>query len=209
MFQAIYYTHLVSVIVFMVIYLVKTFLLLSNKKEQLQKFSKTAKVPEMAVSFLFLATGGYMLVELPSINQFMIFKLVAVFASIPLAVVAYKKSNKALAVVSMLLIIGAYGLAEISKKRSSAPAVAGPVEEPRGDAAAAINAEELYRNYCTKCHGDDGKAGIMGATDISVTPMGSAEIAEVIKKGKGMMVSVPLSDEQAKAVSEYVVRLKK
>ena len=111
------HTHLLVVILFLLIYLIKTTLLLMNKQETLMKFSKMVKVPEMIVSTLFLVTGIYMLTQVPEIKSLLIIKIAAVFLSIPLAVIGFKKQNKILAVASLLLIVGAYGLAEMSKKQ--------------------------------------------------------------------------------------------
>ena len=87
-------THLLVVVLFILIYLIKTTLLLLNKQETLMKFSKMVKVPEMIVSILFLVTGIYMLTQVPEIKSLLIIKIVAVFLSIPLAVIGFKKQNK-------------------------------------------------------------------------------------------------------------------
>lgn len=96
MYKTIYYTHLVSVMLFLMIYLVKTVLLVSNKEEALTKFTKIFKVPEMIVSVLFLITGIYMLTQIPEIKTFMVIKIVLVIVSIPVAVVGFKRRNKVL-----------------------------------------------------------------------------------------------------------------
>ena len=87
MYKGIFYTHLISVILFLLIYLIKTSLLLANKEEGLTKFTKSIKVPEMIVSTLFLLTGIYMLTQIPIINTLLIVKICIVFISIPVAVV--------------------------------------------------------------------------------------------------------------------------
>ena len=66
------HTHLLTVILFLAIYLIKTVLLLMNKEEALAKFSKIFKVPEMIISFLFLGTGIYMMIQLPEIKSLLI-----------------------------------------------------------------------------------------------------------------------------------------
>jgi uncharacterized membrane protein SirB2 len=130
MYKGLFYTHLISVNLFLLIYLVKTILLVANKEEALTKLTKGVKVPEMIISVLFLITGVYMLTQLPAINTLLIIKIIAVFASIPLAVIGFKKKKKALAVVSFVLIVAAYGLAEMSKKRGAkVDAVTTPTNE--------------------------------------------------------------------------------
>ncbi len=115
--EIIFKTHLVSVILFLLIYVIKTVLLLGNSKENLARFTKVLKVPEMIISVLFLGTGIYMITKVPVISTLLIIKLVCVAAAIPVAIIGFKKGNKVLAVFSLLLIISAYGLAEMHKTR--------------------------------------------------------------------------------------------
>lgn len=203
MYKAIFYTHLVSVNLFLLIYLVKTFLLLSNKDAALAKMTKVVKVPEMIISTLFLVTGIYMMTQVPVIHMFLIIKIAAVLISIPLAVIGFKKKNKALAVLSFVLIVAAYGLAEMSKKKA-----AGPVSS---EAANSVNGQELYTANCERCHGADGKLGLMGSKDLSASALAVDAKIELIKNGKGAMTpySGVLSDEQIRAVAEYTETLKK
>lgn len=197
------HTHLLSVILFLLIYLIKTVLLLSNKNEGLAKFTKVVKVPEMIVSTLFLATGIYLLTQIPEIKSLLIIKIVAVLISIPLAIIGFKKKNKVLAVLSLLLIIGAYGMAEMSKKQKS--------RSMETISASTLNGQELFNASCISCHGADGKLGLMEASDLSISTMELATKIELIKNGKGAMTpfSGILSEEQIKAVAEYSESLKK
>lgn len=210
MFKGIFYTHLISVNLFLLIYLVKTIMLLANKNEGLAKFTKTFRVPEMIISTLFLLSGIYMLIEIPEIKSLLIIKIVAVFASIPLAVIGFKKGNKALAVLSLVLIIAAYGLAEMSKKQKSETAGT-DMEATSAANSVAVNGQEIYTQNCAKCHGDDGKAGVMGATDLSISAMDANTKLITVKAGKGAMTPFEgiLSDEQIGAVVGYVETLKK
>ena len=102
--------HLVSVIIFLLIYFVKTILLISNKEDALTKLTKALKVPEMIVSFAFLATGIYLLTQVGEIKPLLIAKIGLVFLSIPIAVIGFKKRNKILGALSLLMITGAYGM---------------------------------------------------------------------------------------------------
>ncbi|MGB3947064.1 MAG: SirB2 family protein [Bacteroidia bacterium] len=197
------HTHILSVVLFLVIYLIKTILLLTNKEEGLAKFTKIVKVPEMIISTLFLVTGVYMITQIPEIKSLLIIKIVLVLASIPLAIIGFKKKNKALAVISLLLIIMAYGLAEMSKKQKS--------KAMENISQSNINGQELYNVSCASCHGADGKQGLMGASDLSVSALDINAKIDIIKNGKGAMAAFggTLTDEQIRAVAEYTESFKK
>lgn len=110
MFETIKLIHKISVILFLLIYFIKTILLISNKEDLLAKLTKTLKVPEMIVSALFLLTGIYLLTQIPEIKPLMIVKVGLVFLSIPIAIVGFKKKNKILGALSLLMITASYGV---------------------------------------------------------------------------------------------------
>ena len=199
--------HKISVIIFLLIYLVKTILLVANQNENLEKFKKLTKVLEMIVSAAFLITGVWMLVQIGSIKTLQIIKIILVLASIPVAVIAYKKSNKALAIISLLMIIMAYGLAEMSKKQKAI----GADESGLKSTDTAVLGQSVYTAYCVKCHGEDGKKRFMGANDLSLTTMDKSGIANIVTNGKESMTPFKdvLNDQQIQAVAEYVQTLKK
>jgi mono/diheme cytochrome c family protein len=206
MFKAIFYTHLVSVNLFLLIYLVKTIMLLANKKEGLASFTRMVKVPEMIISTLFLVSGIYLLTQVPAISGLLIIKIVIVLASIPVAVIGFKRANKGLAVLSFLMIVTAYGLAEMNKMRQTEN-----VDVPATTEVNGVNGGEVYVAHCARCHGDDGKLGMSGATDLSTSTLSLAEKMDIIKNGKGgiMPSYVTIGDDQIKAVAEYTETLKK
>ncbi len=194
--EAISLTHRVSVTLFFLIYVIKTVLLLSNKQEVLQKFTKMFKVPEMIVSALFLITGFYLLTIMPVIKPMMYVKIALVFASIPVAIIGFKKGNKVLAALSLLMITASYGIAEAGKK-----------QREKGEAVAVsnINGKEIYNAKCVMCHGTDGKSKINGAADLSTSVADVAAIKSAIMNGKQTMVPIAdLTAEQAEAVAAYV-----
>jgi cytochrome c553 len=197
------YTHLIVVNLFLLIYLIKTILLVANKNEGLEKFTKITKVPEMIISFLFLTTGIYLLTQIPEIKSLLIVKIVIVLLSIPVAIIGFKKKNKALAVLSLAMLTGAYGLAEISKKQKS--------KSMESISSSTLNGQELFNASCTSCHGADGKLRLLEAADLSTSSMELSARIELIKNGKGAMTPFggTLNDEQIKAVAEYSQTLKK
>lgn len=209
MYKGIFYTHLISVNLFLLIYLIKTVLLVANKEEALLKFTKGIKVPEMIISVLFLITGVYMLTQIPAVNTLLIVKIVAVFASIPLAVIGFKKKKKALAVISFILIVAAYGLAEMSKKRAGkADTTATPSTE---GGAQVVDGKTVFESRCVSCHGEDGQLGLMDAPNLAKSELDAAARIEIITKGKGVMQPFGgmLTEEEIQAVATYVETLKK
>ncbi|GAB4207444.1 MAG: hypothetical protein Fur0023_18270 [Bacteroidia bacterium] len=191
MFATILKIHSISVTIFFLIYFIKTLLLLSNANDKLEKFKSYTRILEMIVSTLFLLTGIYLITQIPEIKVMLIIKLVLVAASIPMAVVAYKKMNKVLALFSFLFIVAVYGLAEMSRTKKVSVEVA--------------DGKAIYESTCAVCHGNDGKLGMAGATDLSQTNLGQSEIVQVILNGKNAMPKVQMSEEQANAVAKYVL----
>ncbi|HRH02161.1 MAG TPA: cytochrome c [Bacteroidia bacterium] len=198
--------HKVSVILFLLIYLIKTILLVANQTENLEKFKKLTKVLEMIVSASFLITGIWMLVEIGSIKPFQIIKICLVLASIPVAVIAYKKSNKVLAIVSLLMIIMSYGLAEMSRKQRAV----GSNDMGLHSSDTLMVGQTVYTNYCVKCHGQDGNKGFMGALDLTLSSLDEAGVADLVANGKGNMTAFKdqLTAEQIHAVAVYVKTMK-
>lgn len=202
MYKGIFYTHLISVNIFLVIYIVKTVLLLANNEAALVRFTKGIRIIEMIVSTLFLITGIYLIVEGQGVTTLQIIKIVLVFASIPLAVVGFKKRNKVLAVLSLLMIIAAYGLAEINKKQR--------MEKGVENAVATANGHDIFMANCASCHGEDGKLGLSGAKDLSVSVLDLNSKMEIIKNGKSPMPGYTgiLTEDQIKAVTDFTETLK-
>lgn len=198
MFETIKLIHKISVILFLLIYFIKTILLISNKEDALTKLSKILKVPEMIVSFLFLATGIYLITQLDVIKPLLIIKVGLVFLSIPIAIIGFKKRNKILGALSLLMITASYGLAEMAAK----PQAIVTTEAFNKDGS--LNGQVLYTTNCVGCHGDNGKLSSQGAADISKTLLDKNTIQQTIINGKGLMKAVPLTPEQASAVAEYV-----
>ncbi len=198
MYKGILHTHYLVVILFLLIYVIKTVLLLSDKKDLLTVFSKKIKVAEIIISFLFLGTGIFLLTQLSFNGKYdylLWIKIAMVFASIPIAVVGFRKHNKALAALSLLLITGSFGLGEVYHKRKGVS---------KGVIAGDNSGKTLYENNCKLCHGSDGKLGASGAKDLTATVIDLAAIKEIIVHGKGAMPAAQVSEEQATAIAEYV-----
>jgi len=206
MYTGMLHTHTLVVTLFLLQYIIKTFLLLLNKTEALERYSKKTRIAEIIVSVLFLATGIYLAVNSGNTGSWLWLKLIAVFSSIPIAIVGFKKNNKAMAVVALLLILYAYGVSETKS----------PVFKKAGDTGNFANVpdeelgKKIYETRCMNCHGADGKLGLSGAKELGASVMSHDEKMMIIANGKNAMMSFKdaLTPEQIDAVATYVETLK-
>lgn len=194
------HTHLLVVGLFLLLYLVKTFLLLTGKDALLESFSKKTSWFERLVSVAFLGTGIYLYFNSGNITWMLHLKIILVFASIPLAIIGFKKKNKGLAALAYLLLIISYGLAEMNKKQASR------VSKPNVVVAKSEMeaGKELYQAYCVSCHGEEGNAGRSGATNLRLSKLGKKEKESYIRIGKGAMPGFSaLSDSEINEIILY------
>jgi cytochrome c553 len=187
---------------------VKIILLFSNASA-LEKFTKMIRIPEMIISILFLTTGVWLFVILGAIKLFHIIKLACIIISIPLAVVGFKKQKKSVALLSFILIVGAYGLAEMAKNKPFIP------NKVVMNNSGSVNAElgiKTFAANCAMCHGLDGKKSYRDAADLSVSTLDPSLISSIVRDGsKGKMPAFQgtLSDEEIAVVSSYILALRK
>lgn len=200
MYKGFLHTHYLVVTLFLLIYVIKTILLLSNRNDLLATFTKKMRIFEMIVSSLFLITGIYLATQLPLGNKYdylFYVKIVMVLVAIPVAIIGFKRSNKILAALSLLLITGSFGIAEAYSKRKSTP-------KDAETSISATDGKSLYERNCSSCHGNDGKLGMAGAMDLSATQLDESSIAEIIQHGRGAMAPAAVTEEEAKSISQYV-----
>lgn len=75
----------------------------------------------------------------------------------------------------------------------------------------APDGEALYKKYCVLCHGVDGKLGLNGSKDLTLTQLTLEERITQITKGKNTMTPFEgiMTPEEIKAVAEYSQTFKK
>lgn len=202
--------HIVSAAIFLLDYIVKTTLLLVGSAA-LEKYKKLTKVPSMIVSTAFLASGIYLIsqIGMKNIGGWFHLKLTLVIVGIVVGVIAFKKNNKGLAVLSTLIFLYIYGVSETKdiKFGIGKPSMKGVVTD-----TAATNYDILahgkmiYVNECVRCHGEDGKAMINGAPDLTGSMCENKGLIGIIKHGRNLMPAFKekLSPEEITAVAEYV-----
>ena len=199
--------HIWSVMLFVILYLVKTVLLFFNQS-MLDRFSKITKVPEMIISTVFLISGIWLFIILGGIKSMHFVKLIMVFTSIPLAVIGFRKKKKGLALVAFLLIVFSYGIAEMSKNK---PFIKAKVEMVNDDHSRHSNGQRVYFENCAFCHGNDGKKSYRGAKDLNATMLSETDIQMWVQAGvKGKMPGYAevLSAEEIADVALYVASMK-
>jgi cytochrome c5 len=204
MYKGLLHTHYLVVILFLLLYTIKTILLLGNKQDLLTSFSRKTRIFEMIISVLFLLTGILMALRLPFGSKYdylFWLKISCVLLSIPLAVIGFKKSNKILAATSLFLLMASFGLAETYAKKK--------VVVSGGEEITATDGKGIYDARCSMCHGQDGKLGMAGASDLSVSALNKEDLLKIILNGKGSMPPSGLSKEEAEKVAEYVLTLRR
>lgn len=71
--------------------------------------------------------------------------------------------------------------------------------------------ERLYRANCALCHGGDGKLGLNGSKDLTVSVLTRAQMIEQVSNGKGAMAPYRnvLTAKEIEAVVDYTRSLGK
>ncbi len=89
-------------------------------------------------------------------------------------------------------------------------ACGGTSDNGGGGSAETLDGAAIFRKYCVTCHGSNGKLGMSGAKDLSVSALSLEDRVALITNGRGLMASYRdiLSEEQIKAVAEYTLQLR-
>ncbi len=199
--------HRVFVTAFLLHYVWKTFLLVSNKKDTLAAYTAKTRIAEMVVALCFMLTGFYLVYKSPPLSAIMWTKIAMVFASIPVAIIGFKRNIKAMAIVAVLLLIGAYGFAEMSKakyKKEDKQAI--DTSSIEGGPIAIGKA--IYIEKCSACHGEAGDLGFSGAKNLKITTLTDDQQKDIILHGKGDMNAFDLKEDQVNDVIAYLKTLK-
>lgn len=125
---------------------------------------------------------------------------------------SHLKSTFFVAIIALGLI-ACGGKSDAPSSKSSTPAkTTASASASTGDAKPAASNRKgklVYKQYCQLCHGADGKLGLSGAKDLSISEIDMEERINQITNGKGMMTPYKdiLSKEQIEAVADYIGEL--
>ncbi|GGK87475.1 SirB2 family protein [Rufibacter glacialis] len=232
MTTAFLHTHVLVVILFLLLFLGKAFLLFFNRHDALNKARSSTKMLDIVFGGLILITGGFLAFRyngpLPS---WLLIKIGLVLAAIPLAIVGLKRHSKVLAAVSVLIFGYVYGVAETKSlkmrpDRGEAVAVSpnGAIGTASPDPEKASNpilhqlegtqlenTKAIYTALCANCHGADGQKGTGGAVNLQQSTLSVADRREIIARGRGLMPGFgsQLSEQEVETLALYSTLLKK
>ncbi|MBK8699760.1 MAG: cytochrome c [Saprospiraceae bacterium] len=101
--------------------------------------------------------------------------------------------------LALLAALLACGNGDNAAKMASAPS------------APAVDGAKIFKVSCAICHGNDGKLGLNGSKDLSVSVLSLEDRIALITTGKGLMPAQGsiLKSDEIKAVAEYTLTLKK
>jgi uncharacterized membrane protein SirB2 len=214
MFSNILLTHKIVVTLYLLFTLVKVGMLLFAKRENTTKFRKKTMFIEITLSVLFLFSGLYLAFNSGAVREGNWFwgKVVLIIAVIPIGIIAFRKFNKALGILALLILIYIYGISETKSLTFKTTYNITPSgTNTTGTTAEAAYGGQVYQTACIACHGSDGKLGLSGAFDLTKTNLNQDQTVEVITNGRKNMPAFKnmLTADQIDAVSTYVLTLKK
>ncbi|MDZ4709336.1 MAG: cytochrome c [Saprospiraceae bacterium] len=96
------------------------------------------------------------------------------------------------------------------KKAEPASAEAAPAA-PAAPEVSHAEGKKIFDTYCFLCHGADGKLGLNGSKDLTISIITTEERINQITNGKGLMTPFKeiLTEAEIKAVASYTESLKK
>ena len=213
-FTGLLHIHLTFVILFLLSLLIKTALLLFNRHTALEKFRKKTLVLEMIIDTLLLVSGIALALQSGMVqmgNWFWI-KMVCVFAAIPISIIAFRRGSKVLALLGLILVLYAYGIAETKSATMNTEATLIPsqTKQLNEDMPTLELGEAVYHQDCQVCHGVNGEKGKSGAPKLKESTMPVDQMVTQIKEGKKAMPGYEqyLSDAKIQAVAAYVKTLR-
>lgn len=73
-----------------------------------------------------------------------------------------------------------------------------------------LSGSDLYQKNCSVCHGNDGKKGLSGASNLSISKLEYSTIIDVISNGRKIMppFKASLKTQEIEAIAKHVESLK-
>lgn len=214
--------HVTAVTLFLIFLIFKTFLLIFDKHNLLNKARNKTKVLEIILGILILFSGVYLFVLVGYLQSYLIAKLILVLIAIPLGIFGLKKENKILATLSVLLFIYIYAVS--ATKNISLAREKIDFDEFEFNNYGSQQADEIlnatqsaslqqgkviYKVLCAECHGQDGEKEIGNASNLVSSKLSMNEQITIVAQGKGAMkgYDAELSEQEIELVASYTETL--
>ncbi|MFQ3575498.1 MAG: SirB2 family protein [Cytophagales bacterium] len=221
--------HTTVVILFLLFYTYKVFLLLSGQNERLTFIRNKTKIVEIIIGTLILVTGVYLFVINPLKETWLWVKLFVVTAFIPLSIVAMKKENKVLGIITLVGFLYFMAVSYTKSLTFSRPKIeisdneiiktdeveSNETKTESDEILSNLNknvlnrGKSVYNVACVSCHGNEGDAMVGGAKNLKISKLTVEEKLNIVKNGKGLMMAYKnqLSEQDIEAVVAYVETL--
>lgn len=206
--------HIISAGLFLLDYVIKTILLLAGSSS-LEAYKKKTKVPSMIISTVFLVSGIYLIAKIGmgNVGGWFHLKLTLTIVGIVLGIIGFRKNSKVLAIISTIMFVYIYGLSETKdiKLGVGKPSLGDIVTDTaNANYDILVHGKALYTINCLKCHGEDGKAGINGASNLTASMCENRGLVGIIRNGRKLMPAFKdlLNEQEVTAVAEYVKSLR-
>lgn len=218
--------HTTVVILFLLFYTYKVVLLLTGQTEKLTFIRNKTKIVEIIIGTLILVTGTYLFIINPLKEVWLWVKLVVVTAFIPLSIVAMKKENKVLGIITLVGFLYFMAVSytksltftrskiEISDSSSVETEKTEEVENTESilgqmNESVVARGKAVYTAACVSCHGNEGDAMVGGAKNLKVSQLTKEEKIKLVTNGKGLMMAYKnqLSEQDIEAVVAFTETL--
>jgi uncharacterized membrane protein SirB2 len=210
MFTGLLHTHFLFVILFVLLFLVKTILLLINKTKAFTKVQKWFKVPGIVIDTGFVLTGIYLAFHsgMVQMGNWFGIKIVLLILILPLSIISMKRKNKWLALFTLVMILYLFGMSETKspKMKKAEILVTEETLELNDTLEGHVLGESIYLDNCIVCHGTNGDKHKSDAGKLTLSQKDFSALEDVIRNGKGNMPAYGkyLSDKKISGLAMYI-----
>ena len=201
-------SHKYIVMLYVTFYLIKLIALLVTSADAFGRFRKKTMAVEMGVSTLFLITGLILAANSAQVGQTWFWvKVVLVLAVIPVGIIGFKKRNKGMAFLGLIILVYIFGISE-----TKSLTMQNPIKQAISvDSNAPNSGKDIYMAKCASCHGEAGDAGRSGAANLITSQLSTEAKLSIVINGKNAMPKFKdiLNPQQDSVVVKYVDGLRK
>ena len=224
--------HVLAVVLFLILFIVKAFMLFTNKTQALENFRRKTRFADIFFGVLILLTGGYLMLHYPNLPGWLLTKVLLVLAAIPAGIIGFKKRQKPLVALALLIFVYVYHVAEnkslafgkaapeqtteitdnkpftenITKENGMVPEEkTAPAISDVMSQTATSNAKQIYLQQCEVCHTRKDKKGKNLGSDLAYSKLNLAERTAVILNGRGEMPAYKgqISEQEAEELASF------